>query len=221
MTNLDNSTCIWFESEHIEQWLQLNCAAAISSRPVKYHHLSNLSDWLHAHTGSAVCQAASNDQGCHNFPIVSFYTIEGVSVSSPKLRDRCLLETLTKYQFWMFKTVPAAAPAKSYQPERHPAQLRLAQTLWEWLYTVHAWYYVYAQMVHCTRMVQWAPTLWEWPYACAHGTPGFLLTESINFYESLNIRTIPQYVGTHTKYNCIKTNPSCSGCYKLFPPTSR
>ena len=189
MTNLDNSTCIWFESEHIEQWLQLNCAAAISAELVKYHHLSNLSDWLHAHTGSAVCQAASNDQGCHNFLIVSFYTIKRVSVSNPKLRDRCLLDLLLNISFECLRLCLLLLLS--------PTSLRDIRPSWDW----HKHYENDCTLcTHCTiYMVQWAPTLWEWPYVCAHGTPGFLLTESINFYESLNIRTIPQYVGTHTQ----------------------
>ena len=75
--------------------------------------------------------------------------------------------------------------------------------------------------VQCACMVQWAQTLREWLYACAHCTSGFLLTETINFYESLNMHTIPQYVQTHTKYNSIKTTPTCSGPLRvIFPTTS-
>ena len=65
MTNLDNLTCFQSESDHVEQWQQLNCTnhpAAIRgeiSPSVKSFRLT-------ARTGSAVCQAACN-QGCHKF----------------------------------------------------------------------------------------------------------------------------------------------------------
>ena len=68
MTNLDNLTCFQSESDHIEQWQQLNCTNCTNHPAAILGEISPSvqSFRLTARTGSAVCQAACN-QGCHKF----------------------------------------------------------------------------------------------------------------------------------------------------------
>ena len=68
MTNLDNLTCFQSESDHIEQWQQLNCTNCTNHPAAIRGEISPSvkSFRLTARTGSAVCQAACN-QGCHKF----------------------------------------------------------------------------------------------------------------------------------------------------------